>query len=97
GIDARVLFEEEITTTKLLWAPVNEATSYRVQIARDLSFTIQPRLYDLAGTSFVLKPDTKGLYVWRIASRSREGVFGEYGFARRIFIEAEEPKELLVG
>lgn len=97
GIDARVLFEEGVTTTKLVWAPVEGATGYRIQVARDLSFTVQARIIDLTLTSFALKPESKGLYVWRVATKAQSGVVGEYGFARRIFFEAEEPKELLLG
>ncbi len=97
GIDARVLFEEGVTTTKLVWAPVNGAVGYRIQLARDLSFTIQSRIIDLTLTSFSLRPESKGLYVWRVATKGANGVVGEYGFARRIFFEADEPKELLLG
>lgn len=97
GIDARVLFEEGVTTTKLVWAPVNGAVGYRIQLARDLSFTIQSRIIDLTLTSFSLRPESKGIYVWRVATKAPNGVVGEYGFARRIFFEAEEPKELLLG
>lgn len=97
GIDARVLFEEGITTTRLVWAPVNGAVGYRIQLARDLSFTIQARIIDLTLTSFSLRPESKGLYVWRVATKGPNGVVGEYGFARRIFFESEEPRELLLG
>jgi hypothetical protein len=97
GIDARVLFEEGVTTTRLVWSPIDGATGYRIQLARDLSFTIQARIIDLTLTSFSLRPESKGLYVWRVATKGANGVVGEYGFARRIFFEAEEPKELLLG
>lgn len=97
GIDARVLYEEGITNTRLVWSPMPGATGYRIQLARDLSFTIQARIIDLTLTSFALKPESKGLYVWRVATKAPNGVVGEYGFARRIFFEAEEPKELLLG
>ncbi len=97
GIDARVLYEEGVTSTRLVWSPVNGAVGYRLQIARDFSFTIQARIIDLTLTSFSMKPDSKGLYVWRVATKAPNGVVGEYGFARRIFFEAEEPKELLLG
>ncbi|MBL8953863.1 MAG: hypothetical protein JNK82_24010 [Myxococcaceae bacterium] len=97
GIDARLLFEEGASSTRLVWAPVNGAVGYRLQVARDFSFTVQARIIDLTLTSFALKPDSKGLYVWRVATKAPNGVVGEYGFARRIFFEAEEPKELLLG
>jgi len=97
GIDARLLFEEGITSTRLTWAPVSGAVGYRLQIARDFSFTIQARIIDLTLTSFTMKPDSKGLYVWRVATKAPNGLVGEYGFARRIFFEAEEPRELLLG
>ncbi|MBK7860353.1 MAG: hypothetical protein IPJ65_17425 [Archangiaceae bacterium] len=97
GIDARVLFEEGVTNTRLQWGPVPGAAGYRIQVARDFSFTIQARIIDLTLTSFALRPESKGLYVWRVATKGQGGVVGEYGFARRIFFEGEEPKDLLLG
>lgn len=97
GIDARLVFEEGVTATRLLWTPVDAAAGYRVQIARDLSFTIGARTFDVTAGNFVLRPDSKGLYIWRVASRLPSGLVGEYGFARRIFFEGEEPRELLLG
>jgi hypothetical protein len=96
GIDARLLFEDG-AKVKLVWAPVDDALGYRVQVARDLSFTSQVKSSDVSDEgSYTLKPETKGLYVWRVATVGHGGVIGEYGFARRIFFEPETPTELLL-
>jgi hypothetical protein len=97
GIDARLKFEQGKTKTRLLWSPVDDAVGYRIQIARDLSFTVQVRNVDVPSLGYSLEPDSKGLYVWRVATRTKGGVVGEYGFARRIFYEVDEPKEMLLG
>jgi hypothetical protein len=97
GIDARLKLEEGKTRTKLLWSPVDEAVGYRVQTARDLSFTVQVKTVDVPQLGYTLEPEGKGLYVWRVATRAAGGVIGEYGFARRIFYEVEQPKEMLLG
>jgi hypothetical protein len=97
GIDARLKLEAGKTQTKLLWSPVDDATGYRVQVARDLSFSVQVKTVDVPSVGYVLIPEGKGLYVWRVATKGKGGLWGEYGFARRIFYELDEPKELLLG
>lgn len=95
GIDTRLQFEAD-AGVRLSWGAIEEATGYRVQIAGDLSFTVNPRSFDVTEPGFSLKPDAKGLYVWRVATRTKATV-GEFGFARRIFFELDEPTELLLG
>lgn len=96
GIDARFRFRGELAI-RLAWKPVLGAARYRVQIARDLAFQSIERTVDVDVTSFSFEPSQQGMYAWRVASRDASGRLGEYGFARRIYCEKEEPKDLLVG
>lgn len=95
GIDARAFFPLE-KPLALTWKPVPGVKGYRVQLARDLSFSVELRSKDVARTSFDFRPDSRGLYVWRVASLAAGGVMSEYGFARRIYFEEEAPRELLL-
>jgi len=95
GIDARAFFPLE-KPLALTWKPVPNVKGYRVQVARDLSFSVELRSKDVTRTSFDFKPDGKGLYVWRVAALAAGGVMSEYGFARRIYFEEEAPRELLL-
>lgn len=82
GVDARVSCTAGVALT---WSPVDAATSYRVTIARDLSFRDVVGTRTVRGTRYTFKPKQPGTYAWRIASRGRDGRYGENGFARRIF------------
>lgn len=95
GIDARAVFPLD-KPLYLTWKAVPGISTYRVQVARDLSFSVDVRSADVTGTSFEMKPEAKGLYVWRVASKGQAGVMSEYGFARRIYFEEEKPQELLL-
>ena len=95
GIDARAFFPLE-KPLALTWKPVPGVKGYRVQVARDLSFSVELHSKDVSGTAFGFTPDSKGLYVWRVAALAAGGVMSEYGFARRIYFEEEAPRELLL-
>ena len=82
GVDARVSCTAGVALT---WSAVDAATSYRVTIARDLSFRDVVGTKTVRGTRYTFKPEQPGTYAWRIASRGRDGRYGENGFARRIF------------
>jgi hypothetical protein len=96
GIDARFLWKKD-REIRLGWKPVEGASGYRVQIARDLAFQGLEQSEDVAGTEASFSPREKGTYAWRVASRDASGRYGEYGFARRIYCEEEPPRDLLVG
>ena len=95
GIDARAVFPLE-KRLFLVWKAVRGVTGYRVQLARDLSFSEDVQTLDLTSTMYEVKPQARGLYVWRVASKGPGGVVSEYGFARRIYFEEARPQELLL-
>lgn len=95
GIDARLKFDPR-GWVKLTWSAVPGAKRYRVQTARDWSFTQEPKNADVEGTSWLMRPDGLGLHVWRVAAIGPDGDPGEFGFARRLFLEEETPTDLLV-
>ncbi|MBL8951881.1 MAG: hypothetical protein JNK82_13950 [Myxococcaceae bacterium] len=95
GIDARLKFDPR-GWVKLTWSSVAGAARYRVQTARDWSFTQELKNADVEGTSWLMRPDGLGLHVWRVAAVGAGGELGEFGYARRLFLEAETPTDLLV-
>jgi hypothetical protein len=95
GIDARFRYQNGVRI-ELEWKPVSKATGYRVQVARDLSFHNLVASEMVDGTTYQFSPQHPGMYVWRAASRDGQGRLGEYGFARRLFCEADPPEDLLV-
>lgn len=96
GIDARFRWVPQIAI-RLSWRPVEGAAGYRVQVARDLAFQAVEQSFEVDGTLTTYLPRAEGLYAWRVASRDASGRLGEYGFARRIYLEKEQPHDLLVG
>lgn len=96
GIDARFRWEPQLAI-RMSWRAVAGASGYRVQIARDLAFQSVEQAFDAEGTQATFVPRAEGLYAWRVASRDASGRLGEYGFARRIYLEKEQPRDLLVG
>jgi hypothetical protein len=96
GIDARFLYRKG-QAIRLAWKPVDGATGYRVQIARDLAFQGLEQSQDVVATEAAFEPRQEGVFAWRVASRDARGRYGEYGFARRIYCEGEPPRDLLVG
>lgn len=83
GVDARV----PPGALALRWRPVAGAQGYRVQVASDLSFLRLVATYDTPEATFTFTPPRPGTYAWRVASRDAAGRLGEYGFARRLFVE----------
>ncbi|HET8538615.1 MAG TPA: hypothetical protein VFL83_01960 [Anaeromyxobacter sp.] len=96
GIDARFRWEPQLPI-RLAWRGVAAASGYRVQVARDLAFQSVEQAFETEGTEATFVPRGEGLYAWRVASRDAARRLGEYGFARRIYLEKEQPKDLLVG
>jgi hypothetical protein len=96
GIDAR--FEAKAgQVIRLGWKAVPLAASYRLEIARDFSFQVQTVVADTEETSYDFRPEREAVFVWHVASRDGDGRQGEFGFARRIYFEHEQPKDLLLG
>ena len=95
GIDARLKFDPR-GWVRLTWSPVAGASRYRVQTARDWSFNVETRNADVEGTSWLMRPEGVGLYVWRVAAVGPGGQLGEFGYARRLFLEEHTPTDLLV-
>jgi hypothetical protein len=96
GIDARFKFGKDLAI-RLAWKPVQGAAGYRVQVARDLAFQAIEKSLEVTGAGATFPPSGEGVYAWRVASRDAAGRLGEYGFARRIYCEKEQPRDLLVG
>lgn len=97
GIDARFLFVKD-KPIKIMWQPVPAASRYHVQIAKDTEFREMLMSIDTVSTSTTFVPDRVGTYAWRIAARDKTKAdrLGEYGFARRIFVEENPPTDLLL-
>jgi hypothetical protein len=96
GVDARFRWSPDLAI-RIAWKPVAGATGYRLQIARDLAFEALERGVDVEGTQATFTPRGEGVYAWRVSTRDAGGRFGEYGFARRIYCEKDQPRDLLVG
>ncbi|HUB09829.1 MAG TPA: hypothetical protein VMB50_22695 [Myxococcales bacterium] len=95
GIDARFQFRPDMAI-RIQWTKVPGASGYRLEVAHDLSFRDVELSLDSDSTELTFTPSKPGFYAWRVASRDAEHRLGEYGFARRIFCEAEVPKDLLL-
>lgn len=95
GIDARFKFKPGMAVS-LVWRSVEGASGYRVQIAEDLSFHSLISDTPIAGTEYTLSPGKEGIYAWRVATKDAQGHYGEFGFARRVFCDREQPKDLLL-
>ncbi|WP_223645617.1 hypothetical protein [Corallococcus sp. EGB] len=95
GVDARIAWSPELRIP-LNWKPLDGARSYQVQVARDLGF--RQRIVDtqVEGLAFTFVPPGPGVFVWRVSALDAEGRPGESGFARRIFVERQLPRGLLV-
>jgi len=96
GVDARFLFVPAMTIP-LVWSHVPGATRYYLQVAHDTEFHTLVSAGDLADAKGSFSPDAAGMYAWRVAARDASGRLGEFGFARRVFCEHEQPSELLLG
>jgi hypothetical protein len=51
---------------------------------------------ELEGQRYSFQPPESGQYAWRVAAHDADGNYGEFGFARRIYLETEDPSDLLV-
>ncbi len=95
GVDARFLFAVDLKVA-IAWKAVPQAARYRVQVSRDTQFESLVLDADAATTGVAFAPDAIGVYAWRVAAIDGSGRLGEFGFARRIYLEEEEPRDLLV-
>jgi hypothetical protein len=95
GIDARFRYvaDKKIAMT---WKPVRGAAKYRLQVSRDADFRALVLDTTAAATSGAFVPDGVSEYVWRVAGIDADGRLGEFGFARRMYVEDDEPRELLI-
>lgn len=95
GIDARFMFVTG-QSIQLSWQAVKLAHGYQVQVARDTEFHQLVVNVDAAATTIPFTPTVPGLYAWRVAARDASERLGEYGFARRMYVELETPRDLLL-
>lgn len=87
AVDQR--FPLRIGEVALAWRRAAGASSYRVQIARDLSFREIVLARDVEERGLPFAPPGAGMYAWRVAARDAAGRCGEFGFARRMYFDAE--------
>jgi hypothetical protein len=95
GVDARFTHSPG-AALDLAWEALEAASAYRVQVAKDLSFRELVLARDVAATGLGFSPEGPGMYAWRVAARDASGRQGEYGFARRLFVDAAPPRDQLV-
>ncbi|NOK18010.1 hypothetical protein [Corallococcus carmarthensis] len=95
GVDARIAWSPELRIP-LSWKPLDGARRYQVQVARDLGFTRRIVDTQVEGPGFTFLPPEPGTFVWRVSAVDEAGGPGESGFARRIFVERQRPRGLLV-
>ncbi|RKG90765.1 hypothetical protein D7W82_02520 [Corallococcus sp. CA049B] len=95
GVDARIAWNPELRIP-LSWKPLDGARSYQVQVARDMGFTRRVVDTQVEGPDFTFVPPEPGMFVWRVSALDEAGRPGESGFARRIFVERQRPRGLLV-
>lgn len=95
GVDARFQASPGLKVP-LEWSPVDKAARYQVQVARDLGFEQLVASTTVQQTRFTFAPREEGMFVWRVAARGATGEPGEFGFARRFYVDEEGPRELLL-
>lgn len=95
GIDARFLYRPGMEIA-LSWGKVQGARDYRVQIARDLTFQKLVQSKEVGGTRYAFAPSSGGLYAWRVVARDEDRREGAIGPPRRLYVEAQRPKDLLL-
>jgi len=96
GVDARFHFKPGMSI-RMNWRTVAEASGYRIQLGRDLSFQSIVATAETQSAGFSFSPKEPGMHSWRVAARDAAGRYGEYGFARRFYTEKEPPRDLLIG
>lgn len=92
--DARLRWRND-APVELRWAAVPEGGGYRVQIAADIGFRQIQSILDVTTTRLGWQPPAAQVYAWRVATRAHDGKLGEFGFARRVFFERDQPRDLL--
>lgn len=95
GVDARFSWTPELQIP-LGWGNVEGASQYQVQVARDLGFERLVVSTTAKQGPYAFLPTEPGMFVWRVASRDAAGRLSEYGFARRVYVDADEARELLI-
>jgi hypothetical protein len=95
GVDARFPLSPDLRVA-LAWQPLAAASGYRVQIARDLSFREVVLARNVSEQGLAFAPTGPGMYAWRVAARDAGGRQGEYGFARRVYVDQAPPRDLLL-
>ncbi len=95
GVDARFQFVPDMTVA-LAWKPVSGATHYRVQVAHDTQFEQLVLDTTTDGQTAAFTPTGIGDYAWRVAAIATDDRLGEFGFVRRMFLEEDPPRDLLV-
>ena len=87
GLDETTVDENEI---QLRWRPVDYATSYDIQIARDPDFERLLIEQRIAEPKFTLPRPASGTYFLRVRALDDEGYPGPYGDTHRIEVPFEE-------
>ncbi|MHB8877590.1 MAG: hypothetical protein ACYC8T_28190 [Myxococcaceae bacterium] len=95
GVDAHLRCGDG-QPVRLAWRQVSGASGYRVEMAGDLSFTLAIERRVSLEPRLSLAPASPGVFAWRVAARDPQGRYGEYGFARRVFCEAQPAEDLLL-
>lgn len=91
--DARLLFS---APAKLAWSRVASAQGYRLQLANDASFTTGAETIEVPSESYLLASKAAGVKFFRAAAKDAAGRVWDYGPSRRVFLEGEAPKDLLL-
>jgi hypothetical protein len=93
--EARVLFAAG-KPLPLRWEPVEGASGYRVQIARDAAFRSVVETREVERTDFGFVAREAAGYSWRIATRDQAGRVGSFSVGRRFHLEPSAPSEHLL-
>ncbi|MFW6369266.1 MAG: hypothetical protein ACOC0J_01655, partial [Myxococcota bacterium] len=86
SVDAGIRIDSPPAEVELKWAPVEQAASYRVQVATDFTFDHIVREETVEDESYRFAVPSKRTYFWRVSSRDERGREGEFGFVRRFSV-----------
>lgn len=95
GIDARLHYKPDMNIS-FRWKPVQDATGYKLQVSSDPSFLSSTREVKVREELFKFTPKESGMVTWRVAAHDARGRYGEWGYARRTFLEKDPPQDRLV-
>jgi hypothetical protein len=95
AVDARLHYQPDMKLN-FRWKPVRNATGYKVQVSKDMSFLTSTREVKVNKDSLKFTPRESGMVAWRVAAHDARGRYGEWGDARRTFLEKDPPKDLLI-